>query len=244
MANSNTRKKHTRFLNVTQVFITLSDGLGVNNMRYTNRRSSRTLKTAVLMVRLALAMLLLLLLLSSSFPHRKRGFSTHALASHKRCVFFFSSLQTKLKGKNAQADSMLFIVLLTFCSVLLGIVAYFFFHSLVGWYVLFVCVVFRVFVRNIFRLILSKMSGVTEIRSFCVRFFLLLLFSCLYRNMHMQCDTNTYIHTFSMPISRARQSFEFRLFDTPEPTNAKKKTKNNKKKKKNMQESRDARSKI
>lgn len=44
----------------SQVFITLSDGLGVNNMRCTNRRSSRTLKTAVLMVCLALVMLLLL----------------------------------------------------------------------------------------------------------------------------------------------------------------------------------------
>lgn len=115
------------------------------------------------MVRLALVMLLLLLLLMmlvlSSFPHCEWGFS-QTCASHKR--FFSTKIyrrrwrrrrrRWKRAKKNAQADSMLFIVLFTFCSVLLSISV-----VAVSVVVLFVCVVFRVFVRNIFRLILSRM---------------------------------------------------------------------------------------
>ena len=63
----------------------------------------------------------------------------------------------KKREKNAQADSMLFIVLFTFCSVLLSIAVVVAVAVSVSVVVLFVCVVFRVFVRNIFRLILSRM---------------------------------------------------------------------------------------
>lgn len=100
----------------SQVFITLSDGLGVNNMRCTNRRSSRTLKTAVLMVCLALVMLLLLCS-GCRFFHTKKEVSQ--LSRRTNLIQKYRAREKKTtthdqrkekKKSNAQADSMLFIV--------------------------------------------------------------------------------------------------------------------------------------
>lgn len=162
-------------------------------MRCTNRRSSRTLKTAVLMVCLALVMLLLLCS-GCRFFHTKKEVSqlsrrTNLIQKYRARGKKTHDQRKEKKKSNAQADSMLFIV--SFLYIL-----FCFARHLCCLF--FVYVVFRVFffVRNIFRLILSRTRR--ELRNRCV-FFFILCWCCLCRikkkNMHTLCGvTQTHSH--------------------------------------------------
>lgn len=108
---------------------------------------------------------------------------------------------------------MLFIVLFTFGSVLPGIVAVIIFCLFVA--ALFMCVVFRVFVQDIFRLILSRMRRRVWLRdqSFCIFDFV------VSKNMHTWICSVIPTHTRSLNAA-CLNDMNFG-FDIPKQTDTK-----------------------
>lgn len=173
--------RKTRLQTRCKVFITLCDGLGVNNMRCTNRRSSRTYTkkssnnnkqqlTYNTFDGLAWrSWCCCCRLFHTNEKSRKNGFTT-LVHRTKYSLFFVGTakkgdrVSERARRKRTQADSVLFIVLFAFCSVSLGITLLLMmlcvflsldsFHSAAVVVVVFVVIV--VWVCVVFRVFASK----------------------------------------------------------------------------------------